>query len=159
MRARNIKPALYKDEDLATLPRDTRYLFPGLWMLADCEGRLEDRPKMIKVEIYPYDEDIGAASIHLMLQQLHDKGIITRYSVDGCNFIQVNNFKKHQNPHKQEREKGSCIPPAPKPEVVPVNSESVPIKTEAVPLKTEVVQNLTKRFRFQPESLLMIPYS
>jgi len=32
-----------------------RLLYPGLWMLADREGRLEDRPLRIKAEILPYD--------------------------------------------------------------------------------------------------------
>ena len=52
-RARNIKPAFFKNETLVELPVETRLLFIGLWTLADREGRLEDRPKRIKMEIYP----------------------------------------------------------------------------------------------------------
>ena len=54
-RARNIKPGLYKNEDLAECSVWARYIFPGMWMLADREGRLEDRPKRIKGELLPYD--------------------------------------------------------------------------------------------------------
>ena len=103
-RARNIKPGFFRNADLAELPFETRLLFPGLWVLADREGRLEDRPKQIKMEIFPADNlDIDA-----MLQSLHDAGLILRYQVGNSKFIQVLNFNKHQNPHV--REPASTIP-------------------------------------------------
>lgn len=137
MRARNIKPGLWKDEDLAALPFEARYLFPGLWCMADCKGRLEDRPRLIKSELFPFDDAIGAAKVHHLLQLLHDAEFITRYEVAGRQYIQVINFERHQNPHKQEKEKGSQIPDPP---VVEVHQK----KTEVVPIKTEPHQNLTE---------------
>ena len=53
-RARNIKPGFFKNEFLADLPFETRLLFIGLWTLADREGRLEDRPRKIKMELFAY---------------------------------------------------------------------------------------------------------
>ena len=55
-RSRNIKPGIMANEDLAELGAIERLLFIYLWMLADKEGRLEDRPKRIKVEALPYDD-------------------------------------------------------------------------------------------------------
>ena len=52
-RARNIKPGLFSNEVIAELPAFDRLLFIGLWCLADREGRLEDRPKRIKMELFP----------------------------------------------------------------------------------------------------------
>ena len=52
-RARNIKPGFFKNELLAEMPPETRLLFMGLWCLADREGRFEDRPKKIKMELFP----------------------------------------------------------------------------------------------------------
>jgi len=98
-RARNIKPALYFDEELAELPLSARYLFPGLWMVADREGRIEDRPKRIKAEIYPYDQQ----NVDQLLDKLVDSGHIVRYIVDDCRYIQILGFTKHQNPHKNEK--------------------------------------------------------
>jgi len=43
MRSRNIKPGFFKNEIIAEMPTETRLLFIGLWLLADREGRLEDR--------------------------------------------------------------------------------------------------------------------
>lgn len=103
-RARNIKPGFFRNAELVELPIETRLLFPGLWILADREGRLEDRPKQIKMEIFPADN----FDIDSMLNQLSDAGLIERYEVDGKRYIQVTNFAKHQNPHRDER--ASLIP-------------------------------------------------
>ena len=54
-RARNIKPGFFKNEELAECSLAARLCFPGLWLLADREGRLEDRPKRIKGELFPFD--------------------------------------------------------------------------------------------------------
>lgn len=103
-RARNIKPGFFRNADLVELPVETRLLFIGLWGLADREGRMDDRPKQIKMEVYPADSfDVDA-----MLEQLHVAGFIERYAVNKIKYIQIVNFTKHQNPHRDE--KASTIP-------------------------------------------------
>lgn len=105
-RARNIKPGFFRNADLVELPVETRLLFIGLWGLADRDGRMADRPKQIKMEIYPADSfDVDA-----MLAQLAGAGFIERYQVDGIHYLQVVNFSKHQNPHRDEK---ASILPAP----------------------------------------------
>jgi hypothetical protein len=99
-RARNIKPGLFSNEFLAELPAFDRLLFIGLWCLADREGRLEDRPKRIKMELFPcdtYDVNEGLAS-------LASAGFITRYSAEVHSVIEIDNFQKHQSPHGTERD-------------------------------------------------------
>jgi len=104
-RARNIKPGFFKNEDLIELPFEARLLFIGLWTLADREGRLEDRPKRIKIELFPGDN----CNVDDLLQQLADKKLIIRYEVNGRRYISIPKFKKHQNPHVKEQ--ASEIPP------------------------------------------------
>jgi hypothetical protein len=107
VRARNLKPGFFKNEQLAELPPLTRILFQGLWCLADRRGRLEDRPKRIKAEVLPYDDwDVDRA-----LDDLARAGFIVRYEIDGTRYIQVVNFERHQSPHVREPE--STIPPPP----------------------------------------------
>lgn len=97
-RIRYIKPGFFTNEELATLPPIVRLLFAGLWTLADCKGRLEDRPKRIKAELFAYDTfDIDAA-----LNELHEAGFILRYAVRGVFCIQIVSFGKHQRPHPNE---------------------------------------------------------
>lgn len=115
-RARNIKPAIFRNEVLGVSDPLHTLLFQSLWLLADREGRLEDRPIRIKADTFPYREGID---IDAMLTWLHDNGFIIRYdsrnyaSASGKNashsrFIQIVNFLKHQNPHRNEAE--SIIP-------------------------------------------------
>lgn len=100
-RARNIKPGLFKNEVLGVADPLYTLLFEGLWVLADRSGRLEDRPLRIKAEVFPYRDGI---SMPAMLDWLQANGFIRRYTVGGSGVIQILNFEKHQNPHKNEAE-------------------------------------------------------
>ncbi len=106
-RARNIKPSFFKNEELAELSFEARLLFIGTWTLSDREGRLEDRPKRIKMEIFPAD----SIDVDRLLTKLHEAEFIHRYEINGERYIQVLAFLKHQNPH--HREPASVIPPCP----------------------------------------------
>lgn len=111
-RIRSLKPDFFKDEDLACLPFEARLLFQGLWCLADREGRLEDRPRYIKAEIFPYDKvDIEKLLNHLsspMIPHRPNKVFLRRYSVGDRQYIEIVEFLKHQLPHHTERK--SVIP-------------------------------------------------
>ena len=104
-RARNIKPGFFRNADLVELSVEARLLFIGLWTIADREGRLEDRPKQIKMEIYPAD----SFDINSLLSELASTDMLLRYEVGGKRYLQIVNFTRHQNPHKDERQ--STIPP------------------------------------------------
>lgn len=110
MRARNIKPGFFKNEDLAECSMSARILFIGLWCLADREGRLEDRPKKIKMEVFPAD----SLDCEGLLVELVQRDLITRYEADGVNCIYIPKFVEHQKPHV--RETASTLP-APKCEI------------------------------------------
>lgn len=97
-RSRLLKPGFFQNEELADIPFAGRLLFQGLWLLADREGRLEDRPRRIKAEILPYD-DVDAEGL---LTALADHEFIIRYEHGGQRFIQVVAFTKHQSPHINE---------------------------------------------------------
>lgn len=98
MRARNIKPGFFKNPELAECPFEARILFAGLWCMADREGRLEDRPTKIKMELFPAD----SFDINPLLDLLAKKGLIHRYEAMGLMVIQVVAFSEHQNPHHKE---------------------------------------------------------
>ena len=106
MRIRTIKPEFFKHDGMALLPPLTRLLFQGLWCLADCEGRLEDRPARIKVEVLPYDK----CDVDAMLAELQRGGFIIRYAADGLQLIQVLSFKRHQRITGKEAETPSRFP-------------------------------------------------
>ena len=105
-RSRNIKPALFTNDTLAENDALGRLLFIGLWTIADFKGDVEWRPKRVKAQVLPYDDcDIEKLAINL------DKSGFIRFYSDGVNnYLRVVNFSVHQNPHKNERLKGSDIP-------------------------------------------------
>lgn len=103
-RIRTIKPDFFLNDILAELPCFDRLLFIGLWTLADREGRLEDRSRKIKAAVLPYDD----YDVDKSLTRLAEKGFITRYKAGNDNYIQINNFLKHQYPNVKESE--STIP-------------------------------------------------
>ncbi len=105
-RSRNIKPSFFDNDELADNEPLGRLLFIGLWTIADFNGNLEWRERKIKKQILAYDNcDIKKLAINL------DKSGFIRYYSDGDKiYINICNFTKHQNPHKNEREKGSDIP-------------------------------------------------
>jgi len=97
-RARNIKPAFFDNEDLAELPALNRLLFIGLWCLADREGRVELRPKRIKAQLFPYDN----CDMIEMVNSLSVYKFIEIYTVEDKEYLQINKWAKHQNPHHKE---------------------------------------------------------
>lgn len=99
-RARNIKPGFFKNELLVELPALDRLLFMGLWCLADREGRVEDRPKRIKMELFPCDD----YSVEEGLARLEAAGFLHRYTVGDVSVISIDNFLKHQSPHGTEKD-------------------------------------------------------
>jgi hypothetical protein len=127
-RARNIKPGLFKNEILGVADPLYTILFEGLWVLADREGRLEDRPLRIKAEILPYREGVDVEG---MLTWLAQKGFIARYTAEGKSCIQILEFVKHQNPHKNESESEL---PAYAPENHSVSSDSESLSSDSLNL-------------------------
>ena len=105
-RARNIKPAFFTNDDLADIEPLGRLFFIGLWTIADYQGNVEWRERRLKAQILPYDNcDLKEIAINL------DKSGFIRFYSDGDNvLLNITNFNKHQNPHKNERDKGSLIP-------------------------------------------------
>lgn len=97
-RIRTIKPEFFKNDDLSTLSVSTRLLFIGLWTLADREGRIADRPKRIKAEIFPYDK----VDVEKGLSELSNSGFVTRYQAQETAVLQINSFLRHQIPGRDE---------------------------------------------------------
>lgn len=110
-RARNLKPGFFSNESLAECSPWARLCFAGLWTLADRDGRLEDRPKRIKGELFRFD----SVEVEPLLQELERHGFILRYEVEGEKLIQVLAFVKHQTPHYSEKK--SVIKPPPLQEI------------------------------------------
>jgi len=109
-RIRYLKPDFFKDEDIKELPPIARLFYQGLWCFSDREGRGEDRPERLRVEIFPY-ENIDVESLMVLLSKPKNgskRPFINRYETDGHRYYEILEWKKHQKPHHTEKQ--SVIP-------------------------------------------------
>ncbi len=97
-RIRTIKPQFFTSEDVTALAPLARLLFVGLFTECDRDGRVEDRPRTLKMRLLPEDD----VDVDALLWSLVDGGLIRRYEAGGVNVIQVTGFQRHQKPHPKE---------------------------------------------------------
>lgn len=179
-RSRNIKPGFFTNDELAECSPYARLLFAGLWTIADKEGRLDDRPKKVKALVLPFDN----VDCEELLQQLHDRKFIQRYQIQDGAYIQITNWKKHQNPHckeapseipeyceadtkheeEQEKEDEStvqvqCNSGANGPQVIDNNEAQLEHSASTVQEPVENNLNHADSFNLIPDSLILIPDS
>ncbi|BCS87349.1 hypothetical protein [Pseudodesulfovibrio sediminis] len=159
MRARNIKPGFFTNEELVECTPWARLCFIGLWSMADRCGRLEDRPKQIKMKIFPAD----SIDTLELLDELCGHELVVRYEVDGRQYLYIPGFEKHQTPHYKEQEKYPACPgfngnggganPGPKPDHRPKSPRQAQDKPKTGPVQTPDEPPLN------PESLILNPES
>lgn len=99
MRTRLIRPEHFTDERLVDLEPLARLLYAGLPCCADRGGILEDRPRRLKLQLFPGDSyDVNAG-----LDALQAAGLLLRYTApDGLALILLTEFEKDQRPHRSE---------------------------------------------------------
>ena len=91
-RIRTIKPEFWTDEKVVDLDYVNRLLFIGLWCYCDDQGFIDDRPKQIKMRIFP-DDDIDVTA---RLATLVGEGMLEAFeSVEGP-VLHVRNWDRHQ---------------------------------------------------------------
>ena len=94
-RIRTIKPEFPQSESMGRVNRECRLCFILLFTLADDSGRLRGNSRMLASLLYPYDDD-AKKYIDSWLTDLHEEGCITRYEIDGDQYIQINKWLQHQ---------------------------------------------------------------
>lgn len=120
-RIRSVKPEFWTDEKVVELSFQARLLFIGLWNFADDDGRMVYSPKRIKMQIFPAD----SIDVSELVGEIQRNGMVQVYVVDGVEYLQVNNFAKHQKIDKRSASKFPVPPnPAEFPRVPPNPSDS-----------------------------------
>ena len=100
-RSRLLHPEFARHEVLGHLSPLHRLLFALLPTLADREGKLEDRPERIKVDLFPYDPD--TIDVDRLLSDLEKSGFIVRYEAGDKLIISIPGFERWQKPHPREK--------------------------------------------------------
>jgi len=84
MKARSIKPGLYKNRQLGNLDPLARILLTGLWLGADQNDQVADDPVSIKAQTLPYDD----CDVDAFLNDLERAGFIQRLESETGRIIQ-----------------------------------------------------------------------
>ncbi len=111
-RIRSVKPEFWTDEKIVELSAFARLLFIGLWNFADDEGRMVYSPKRIKMQVFPSD----SLDISELFGEIRREKLVTIYVVEDVEYLQINNFDKHQKIDKRSPSKlpeCPCAPPNP----------------------------------------------
>jgi hypothetical protein len=107
-RIRTIKPEFFRHEALFEAERKTklplRLAFAGLWTACDRNGRFRWQPRVLKLDVLPFDE----LDFERVLTALRDAGFLVQYEFNGEQFGYIPSWAKHQ--HVNQREADSVIP-------------------------------------------------
>ena len=105
-RKRMISPEFWRDEEIGAWSIEARLFYIGLWSFADDEGRLRAHPKLLKSQIFPYDEKIN---IEKLKAEVSKKVLWYKYA--GQEYGYIKNFLKHQQINRPSK---SQLPAPPK---------------------------------------------
>lgn len=105
-RIRSSKPEWWRKAKWASLPRDVRATYKGIWeVMADDEGRFHADVRLIKGDVWPFDDDITMKKIDNWLQLIAAVTVtvgrkrlpaIVLYVTDGVRYGYLPGFVKHQ---------------------------------------------------------------
>lgn len=101
-RIRYLKPQAAEDVKLAECSRDARLLYRDLWCHMDRQGLTEDEPKLIKRNIFPYDDDLTAERVKILIDELARVGRLIRLDWHGKRLLYCPTFGLHQKFHRGE---------------------------------------------------------
>jgi hypothetical protein len=100
-RIRTIKPEFFTSEDIVALSPLARLLYIAIWCEADKEGRLQWKPRTLKMRYLPADD----CDIVSICCELIEQGLVILY---GEGLAYVPGFASHQ--HVNPRESASALP-------------------------------------------------
>ena len=94
-RIRTIKPEFPQSESMGRISRDARLCFIMLWTLADDAGRLRGSDTLLASVLFPYDDD-AVKHIGKWLAELEREQCVSRYKVNGNQYVAIQNWLSHQ---------------------------------------------------------------
>lgn len=98
LHSRQVKASFWDDPDLLRLHRDARFLFEGLWALADDSGCVYDDPFIFKTKLFPspVDADLTVERLGELRDELVRSGMLVPYEAEGKRCLFITHFHEHQ---------------------------------------------------------------
>lgn len=151
-RGRLIDKSLYTNLELGELEIKARYLYIGMIVHADDEGRMKADPRYLKALIFPFDEATRVDSVKTLRDQLAARNLITLYAA-GENearkeYLYHPNWEKWQPLRNDRAHPSDCPKPSPDNYLKKVSTNCQPtdnqLTTKCQPLPNLTEPNLTK---------------
>jgi len=92
---RALHPGIWTDVTLGECSRDARLFYMGLWTVADDAGVFEWHEKLLKSQIFPFDDNLNVGKL---LTELEHKNRVVSFIHSGKKYGLVQNFTKYQKP-------------------------------------------------------------
>lgn len=92
-RIRTLKPELWQSEDFMSLSMVGQLAFIALITLADDEGRVKTTAKHLTVTCL---RRASASVVQAQLGLMEARGMVLLYEIDGLSYVQLTNWKDHQ---------------------------------------------------------------
>lgn len=104
-RIRYLKPDFTMDEDIAEVSIHARFLYQNLWCHMDRSGVCEASSRIIKAQIFPYDDEVTSKKVETYLKELIDHGFLFPVIYKGKAYLYCPTLVKHQKIHPKEQSK------------------------------------------------------
>ena len=113
-RKRVLDPRFWTDDAIIELCSDEKLFFIGFWSFADDRGIHKNKPKVLKIEIFPANDKITADNVQDFIKNLLSIGLL-QISEDKT-LLRVTNWDlyqkiQHKTPSKYEDDEGNIIIP------------------------------------------------
>lgn len=127
LRIRTIKPEFFESPDIAKLSFLGRYLYIGMWCVADDRGVGVLDVNLLRAKLFPLDTSTHGGftecthGIQVALKQMQNMKMIAIYEVDKRTYYEIKNWKKHQTINRPSQPK---YPPSTSENAKPVKIHS-----------------------------------
>lgn len=108
-RIRSVKPEFWDDEKLASVSRDARLLFIGIWNQSDDYGTVKGNSRWLLNKIFPYD-NIKPSVFDKWLNELVTIDVIRPFESNGEKYFYIKNFQEHQKIDKPSKTRNPEAP-------------------------------------------------
>jgi hypothetical protein len=133
---RILKDSICTSPNIDTLSRDAEVFFYRLLVQCDDFGRMDARTPILRAKCYPLQIDrVTPDHIKAWLQELVQANLVTIYTVDGGDYLQMRTWERHQ----QIRAKRSKYPDMPSDDINcnQVQSDAPPIQSNPIQSESE----------------------
>lgn len=139
---------------LNTKSIEARYLYVGMILLADDDGRLNADPRYLKGQVFSYDENISAETVQELLEDLNDTEAIQLYTVKNTTYAQHTKWTEYQKIRKD------MYTPSKIPSIKAVEAEPLQTRNETVtkplPKLSQVKLSKGKLSKEKPAKVLAV---